>query len=85
MCLQQVFANQVGNTLLCDQDMISDFFIGVFERKQRTILELKSRFEEKLTAIPATMLQLVINSFNFRLKECVSMNGGNLADVTFKN
>jgi hypothetical protein len=43
----------------------------VYEKKPRTMEDLKQNISEELAAVPPTMLQWVMQNFQKRLRECV--------------
>jgi hypothetical protein len=56
----------------------------VYEKKPRTTEDLKQNISEEVAAIPPTMLQRVMQSFQKRLRECVDNNGRHLTDAIFR-
>ena len=68
----------------CDYFLWGYLKTKVFETKPRTIADLKQRIQDEVAAIPVEMLREVMNSFRFRLEECVHQNGSHLEGVIFK-
>ena len=55
----------------------------VYEKKQRTMVDLKQNIRDEVGAISSTMLQQVIQNFQKRLQECVD-KGHHLTDTIFR-
>jgi hypothetical protein len=56
----------------------------VYEKKPRTRVDLKQNIREEVAAISPNMLQLVMQNFQKRLRECVDNKGRHLTDTIFR-
>jgi hypothetical protein len=56
----------------------------VYEKKPRTIVDLKQNIREEVAAISPNMLQRVMQNFQTRLGECVDNKGCHLTDTVFR-
>jgi hypothetical protein len=55
----------------------------VYEKKPRTMVDLKQNIREEVAAISPNMLQQVMQNFQKRLGECVD-EGRHLTDTIFR-
>ena len=68
----------------------ADFFLWgylkqqAFQTRPATILDLKNRNREAITAILGDILRKVMDSFQHRLEECLVHGGHDLPGVIFK-
>jgi hypothetical protein len=56
----------------------------VYEKKLRTMVDLKQNISDEVAAVSPTMLQQVMQNFQKCLQECVDYKGCHLTDITFK-
>jgi hypothetical protein len=56
----------------------------VYEKKQRTTVDLKQNIREEVAAVSPNMLQRVTQNFQKRLEECVDNKGRHLTDAIFR-
>jgi hypothetical protein len=56
----------------------------VYEKKPRTVVDLKQNIREDVAAISPNMLQRVVQNFQKRLGECVDNKGCHLTDTVFR-
>lgn len=68
----------------------ADFFLWgylkhrVYIHKPRTLLELKAKIREEMSAISRSLCRRVLGNFRSRLEECRSQDGRHLTDIIFK-
>jgi hypothetical protein len=55
----------------------------VYEKKPRTMVDLKQKIREEVAAISPNMLQQVMQNFQKRLGECAD-KGRHLTDIIFR-
>ena len=56
----------------------------VYEKKPRTMVDLKQNIRDEVAAISPTMLQQVMQNFQKRLGECVDNKGRHPTDTVFR-
>jgi hypothetical protein len=56
----------------------------MYEKKPRTLVDLKQNIGEEVAAISPNMLQRVMQNFQKRLRECVDNKGRHLTDTAFR-
>jgi hypothetical protein len=56
----------------------------VYEKKPRTMVDLKQNIREEVAAISPTMLQQVVQNFQKCLGECVDNKRHHLTDTIFR-
>jgi hypothetical protein len=56
----------------------------VYEKKPRTMVDLKQNIREEVAAISPNMLQRVMQNFQKLLGECVDNEGCHLTDTIFR-
>jgi hypothetical protein len=56
----------------------------LYEKKPKTMVDLKQNTRDEVAAISPTMLQRVMQNFQKHLRECVDNKGHHLTDTIFK-
>jgi hypothetical protein len=56
----------------------------VYEKKPRTMVDLKQNVREEVAAVSPNMLQGVMQNFQKRLGECVDNKGHHLTHTVFR-
>jgi hypothetical protein len=68
----------------CDFFLWGYFKSKMYEKKPRTMVDLKQNIRDKVAAISSTMLQRVVQNFQKCWRECVNNKGRHLTDTIFR-
>jgi hypothetical protein len=62
---------RLSDLIACDFFLWGYLNIKVYEKKPRTMVDLKQNIRDEMAAVSPTMLQQVMQNFQKRLRECV--------------